>query len=1130
MSRQDPVHSRYTYFFSAGDSFSAFSRSLSIHTPMTTLHISLLGNFWMRCDDEPITPLLHARMQEFLAYLALHPPAPHSRQQLAFLFWPDSSEQAALTNLRVLLLRLRKAWPGCAHYLSTERSTVGWQADASIAVDVAQFEKTLDQAETGKVRIELSLLRQAIDLYTGDLLSGLYEEWILPERERLRTRYMQTLDRLIALLEQNRAYAEAIDYARQLLNYDPLREVTYRTLMRLHALNDERAEALRIYHTCVTTLEQELGVPPDRDTQQIYERLLHRAAGTTRQPQMAQRIPLVGRKKEWQCLLHEWGKASQGRPQMVLIWGEAGMGKTRLAEELVDTVQHLGLVVAQTRSYAAEGELAYAPVRSWLQNQALQTAIAELAEIWQVEVARLVPEILAQRPHLPQPGPLRESWQRQRFFEALAKSVAAAPQPLLLLLDDLQWCDQETLEWLHYLLRYDRQARLLLVGAARSEEVPTDHPLRALLRQLSVENLLVEFELNPLDATETAMLAAQVAEETLPKEVQRPLYLESEGHPLFLIEMVRMQQGGSVGIPGDGRAAIATPAPDAPPHPPDGSVLPPKIHAVITRRLAQLSHPARDLARLAAVVGRSFRYEVLQAASHLDESTLVQALDELWQRRIVREQDKDYDFSHDRIREVTYGEISSARRRLLHGQVAAALERVYVHNLHEFNGQIAEHYEKAGSPARALSFYQLAAEQALRLGANRSAIGYAQKGLKALAVYADRADALQHEYDLQMVLGLALTPVSGYTSPEVIQAYTRAYELAGQLGKTEQVTTILVGLRRYHYVGANFPQSMAYSERILALGNERTDRSLQFEGRRGIALCLFHTGQFKQAWEQLRFVVEADDLHQPPGVDLRAGAQEPGIDYLVHAGVTLWFLGYAERGRRISERVMAFVQSLSDPFSTAVALSKSTMILQYIGEIRLVQERIEEAIAISTRLGSEQWVAWQESKLGWALADQGQVDQGIALMASAYEAYVASGAEVRRQELLTYLAEAHAKADQIEDGMRIIDNALALTAHNGECSFYAETHRIKGRLLRQRGHAGDIAEAQSYITKALVIARRQQAKILELRAAMSLARLWQEEGDHQKAHDLLAPLYAWFTEGFDTPDLRAARAMLAELA
>src|SRR6266513_1595708 len=475
-----------------------------------TLHIRLLGDFSLLYSDQQVTSLNTTRLRSLLTYLVLHRDIPQQRQHLAFLFWPDATEAQARNNLRQLLHQLRQAFPDVEHFLSADTHMLHWHPVTPCHLDVAEFQQTLTLADAVARRDDQHALQDALEeadnLYRGELLPDCYGEWILPERDRLRQSHRQVLKQLLRLFEAQGDHVTAIRYAQRLLGLDPLSEDLSRRLMRLFALNNDRASALRVYHTCVTTLQRELGVDPDPATREAYERLMQHETpvipARAQQTLLAATPTLIGRKQEWEALQDAWHHATTAEPHFGLVTGEAGIGKSRLAEEFLLWASQQGAVTAKTRSYAAEGQLSLAPVTDWLRSDGLRAPLRQLDEVWLTEVVRLLPELLAEQPALPHYGAVTDYGQRQRFFEALARAVLLAPQPLLLLIDDLQWCDQETLEWLHFLLRFDPMARLLVVGCAREEELPPTHSLRTLLLHLRNTTRVTEITLQPLDAAE----------------------------------------------------------------------------------------------------------------------------------------------------------------------------------------------------------------------------------------------------------------------------------------------------------------------------------------------------------------------------------------------------------------------------------------------------------------------------------------------------------------------------------------------------------------------------------------------------------------------------------------------------
>lgn len=712
---------------------------------MTTLRIQLLGQFRVFAAEQPVAGFEQKRLQALLAYLLLAGPAPIPREQVAFAFWPDSTDEQALTNLRNLLHRLREVLPGSEVYLQYNRTQVWWRQSDAYRLDAADFNAALAAAaaaeRAGDLPAASQALEQAVALYEGDLLPTCYDDWIMGERERLRQAFLLGLDQLVVLLERQQAYGPAIQYAQLLVRRDPLHETAYRHLMRLHLANGDRASALRVYHACASHLRRELGVDPGTATQAVYDTVLHAdeaplpRPATRLRPQAPTALTLVGRAREWEQMQHAWHSASAGHPQMILLVGETGIGKTRLAEELAAWVARQGQITATAHCSPTERTLAYAPVAALLRDPVLASRLTKLDAIWLTEISRLLPELAAARPDLAAPGPMTEPWQRQRLFQALTRAIVLPvqsagpePAPLLLTIDDLQWCDPDTLDWLLYLLDAAGAAPLLVVATVCCCELNREAPVESLRLSLQRRGLVTQVELAPLPPAAAAELATRLAGRTLRPEEAAGLQREAEGNPLFIVEMMR---AGLEGVTQAGRT-LPPQAAGEPNGRPDPDPLPPKVEAAIRRRLGGLSPAGRELAQTAAVIGRTFTVDVLARSSGLPENALLQGLDELWRHRIVREQGAAaYDFAHDKLRVVACAELSPTRRRQLHRRTAEALESAAAapEAGSETAARLAYHYLEAGEERKALGYLLQAGDQARVMYAHQEAIGYYEQAI-----------------------------------------------------------------------------------------------------------------------------------------------------------------------------------------------------------------------------------------------------------------------------------------------------------------------------------------------------------------------------------------------------------------
>ena len=1085
------------------------------------LKVQLLGGFFLEYNNSPIMAVNTARLQSLLTYLILHAESPQSRHQVAFLLWPDKSESQARNNLRQFLFQLRQAIPEPDRFLYADTNVVYWKTDENQVIDLQQFKGALRDADIAEQQDDKALLRssleQTISVYMGDLLPGCYEDWIVSDRERLREKYQSACGRLVSLLETQREYVSALEVGKKLLKIDPLDEGAYITLMRLYELNGDPTNARRIYRDAVDILQRELGVEPNESLRLAFERLQHAHSslstfGEVDQPNGLS-FKLVGRQPEWQTLGSIWDRALVGNAQLVLITGDAGIGKSRLAEELFKWAESQGFTTAYTRSYGAEGRLALAPITEWLRSTTLRPYLNSLEILWLTEIARLLPEILNEFTDLPHPEPISEYGQRQRFFEALARGVLAAPNPILLWIDDMQWCDQETLEWLHFLLRFGTHNALLILGTARSEESPPEHPLSLLARQLQSEDCVHIIELSPLDAAETARLASQIQGKSLDDKTSIHLFRETEGNPLFVVETIRAGLDRIGAVDPSRLSNLENP------------ILPPKVHATILGRLTNLSPSARKITEIGAAIGRSFEFNLLQLVAMEEDETIIGALNELWKRRIVREQSPNvFDFTHDKLREVACIETTLPQRRLLHRRIAQALETLYANRLEPIAGQLAAHYEGGGLVDQALAYFEKAAIWVQDIFAHNEAIRLLLRALSLIEQLDGTKERYEQELVLQTCLGISMVSTKGYGASDVLKVYGRAQELCRQLGGPV-TSPILRALAIAHLSHTEFNNALAIGNQLLERVKDEQNNVLVVEAHYILGVTLSWQGAFNQSYLHLRQAIEYYDPAQSR-THIALYSQDPKAVCLVRQALDLACLGYLDQADRVSEESQIYALELSHPFTRAYTMFWDTLHYQYRREIRKTLELAEATIRFCSEYQIEYWLSLALVLHGWALAEQTDFEIGIAEMEQGISEFQAAGGEFLQPYYRALLGEQYGKHGNIKRGLELVIEEIVRVNQTGESWCEAELFRLKGELLRTQG---DMKGAALAFQHAITIAQGQEARLLELRAVTSLARLWQVDSREADVGKLLNQVYSWFTEGFNAADLRVAHQLISHL-
>jgi DNA-binding SARP family transcriptional activator len=564
------------------------------------LAVRLLGVVEVVLDGERLRAFDSLRLQRFLALIALRRDAQH-RSRLAYELWPDSNESQARTNLRKLLHEFRHALPDVEQFVDIEKETVRWISTGSSEVDVQKFRDAIAAGD----------LHLASRIYSGDLLPACYDDWVLEERAYLHTEVLGALAQLAGETAERDDHKATIKHTQRIIDLEPTDETAVGLQMEAHLDLDEKSAALRCYHRYAETLERDLGLTPGKEIENLYRQLRTGESGQQDEQgtslALAAESPFVGREGEWNQLAAAWDNTRQGRTQLVLLTGEPGIGKSRLALELGRSTRAEGHLVASARAYEAAGRLPWGPVVELLRSEALRGQINTLDSPWKAELARLLPELGNEAPPFG-PDASGDTVQRHRLFDAVRQAVVAGDRPRILIIDDLQWCDTETIELIGFLARSRQGAPVLVVGTVRAEELSEKHPLTGLVNSLGREQMVTTIPLERLDRAATEALAGELGSiQEFDPDLAARLWQETEGNPLFIIETIR------AGIPTDvGR-----------------TVLTPTMRSVLHARLEQLTDGARHLVDVAAVVGRRFSIRLLAAASGNSEDALVDDVDEL---------------------------------------------------------------------------------------------------------------------------------------------------------------------------------------------------------------------------------------------------------------------------------------------------------------------------------------------------------------------------------------------------------------------------------------------------------------------------------------------------------------------
>jgi DNA-binding SARP family transcriptional activator/tetratricopeptide (TPR) repeat protein len=1032
------------------------------------LEVSLLGEQYVA--GSTATNLARStRSFALLAFLALHVDAPQPRQRLAAIFWPDSTEPQARTNLRRELHHLRVLL-GDEPSLVVEPATLMWRESPTCRVDVCVFHRERQLAvHAGAAGDQHAMLQHgaaAVAVYHGDLLPGMLDDWVLAEREQLRRECVELCDQLVAGWRDVDP-DKALEYGRLRVRLEPLEEVGYRTLMELQADAGDRAGAISTFHKCAEILDHELQVKPSQATQEFAERLLSSddpdipPAHISRhaRARLVQRARLVGRNREFDQVLESWRSVVKGRPRLLVVMGDAGVGKSRLISELAQKARTDGAVVASTRCFGMARTLALKPVADWLRHPRIQRSLATLDEIWRVEVDRLLPGAAGgtnggkERP-LAEPvvasRAMVDAWRRHRFFEGLARGILAVGQPTLLVLDDLQWCDDETTAWLPFLLSRAAGAPLLIAATARRDELAENAEVSRLLPALRSAGSLIEMALPPLGRDGVRALAASLFERELSDGEVSLLITATAGYPLYVVEAVRsaseLDLGGGLSSLGD-------------------------LSSVLRRRLEAASPQAREVAGLASAVGRDFTLDLLTEASDLTVDTVVRSVDELWRHGIFREHASGYDFSHDLVRDAAYASVSPPQRWLLHRRIAQSLQILHSEREDEVAAQLAEQYDRGGRSDRARHYYRRAAQLAAAVFANSDAVRCFRRCLGLVSQQPAGRARDEEELDLLLEMAPPLNAIHGYSSPQLQATLERSAQLAEKLSRPREVMLCFVGLSAVRFVQGHVTDAHQFAIRALDLAEVEPKTTGQ--AHLMVAGSLTSLGRLDEALDHF----ERCRKLSRGSVSLIVGTL-PEVHGLAWSAHAQWLLGNPEQAVGKCREAVELARAKGHPYSLAVALGYAATTHQLVQDRAGAGEAARELISLCERYAFSFYGQWGVVIDGWVRGGEAgvaRIQQGIDKLRSA-------GQQARMPYWLYLLAEVMVQTERSAAARGILDAALAEAEQHDERWWMPEVLRARARLLSRDA-------AVPILRQAAILAKSQHSRVLQARCEHDLAEL-----------------------------------------
>jgi len=1103
---------------------------------VTAVRISLLGT---PSAESPGKPLQVTRRQvRALLYHLAEREERTAREALSFLFWPDEPEYRARRHLSSLLSHLRRALPE-PNLLITTQEHVALHA-TRVWTDCRYF-RTLTTSTSGQP-LSLAALSQAVKLYRGPFLAGFslpgcpeFEVWVSVQRRHWERRYLEALETLIQMQEAQGNLEDAIGHARRYLEVDELAEHIHRDLIRLHATAGDLRAASEQYERCAVLLERELGVSPLPETQAVYQAAQQgrvRAKSTAPSPNWTTlpslSAPLVGRQEALRDLNQAYDDARAGRGRILLISGEAGIGKSRLIEEFVSNLGN-GATPATGSGHETEQGISYGPLVEALQPHldAKDPAVLDRASVRLAELAHLMPDLEErQSPTTPQ-TPV-EPPRQQRVFQALTRSIISLSHQatnsgslIVLCLDNLHWADMTTLSYLGYLGRHIAGAPVLVLAAYRPSELQPD----ALRGQLLRAGVLREISLGGLQQADILRLVRHLTgQESGIARLSRRLHRAVGGNPFFLLEIVRAMLETRVleqEVSGWSSARVEDSAADL------EFPIPSTVSDAIRGRLRRLDRRTEQVLETCAVLGYQFDHDLIWGTSGRSEEEVVDALDILLSRQIVTEANGEYRFIHDLTRSAVYADLSYGRRRLLHRRAGESLEELWP----EKAVTLARHFERAEQPDKAVHYLHTAGNNAMLVAAPQEASAHLRRAVALLRTLPPSLERDEKERNLQLALGVSLQMATSHGTPAASVAHARARDLCRSLNDAEGLFRALGLLLMSHTTAGRHQEAGQIGVELLDAARQTGDPSAEMVAHWQIGVQRLIVGNLILAREHLEEAVARHRPNRHRHLIFRYG-MSPGVVSLGALAFVLWALGYPERALDVSLDGIALADELAYPPGLAMAQVYACGAHGFCGDWAKVRELAEATLMISEEHGLPYWYTAGLVNRGRALVHQGNVEAGVISMRQGIDRSREMGAEAFTVLQFTMLAEACLEAGLVREGLSAAEEGLDIARRTGELFFAPEAWRLKGECLSKTGEQqteGSVAvgtEAKAAYRRAMELARDQEARSLELRAAMSLCRSERSQGRSSNTDPLLMGLYHSFDEGHDTWDLRQARTLM----